>query len=265
MIVRRKKLGKKLDRWGKPFVALGLSLGLTMLMALTLLPSLAEACESCLDREKASQMRASTSACCQDAPIASDAASMVFSPAHPDAAEASGTGACCHFNGYTWVCRQDTPQGCQRCYGAGTACYFYRGKSCSQACPNRLDAADNNSGCGCGNPKAVNLMGGTPSSVVSDVEFGPADDVAPDGRILVYVEVKCPRCGCWLGSYKRYVESNRAYVGSIVSISFTGSCFNREKCGSGKFDWRGTVTSGRVYRVVSQTKDEADLSDCGCN
>ena len=42
---------------------------------------------------------------------------------------------------------------------------------------------------------------------------------------------------------------DRIYVGAIVTISFTGSCYNKDRCGSGKFDWRGTVTSGKIIKV----------------
>jgi hypothetical protein len=89
---------------------------------------------------------------------------------------------------------------------------------------------------------------GTP--IVRDVEIGPEDSKLAAGTIEVYVEAKCPNCKCRLASYRKYVESSKAYIGAIVTISFTGSCYNKGECGSGKFDWRGTVTDGVVYKVV---------------
>jgi hypothetical protein len=67
--------------------------------------------------------------------------------------------------------------------------------------------------------------------------------------ILVGVSVTCPNCGCELASYNTYVESSKAYIGAVVSISYSGACFNKGRCGSGAFDWRGTVTTATVFSV----------------
>ena len=70
------------------------------------------------------------------------------------------------------------------------------------------------------------------------------------GRIYITIEVHCPKCGCFLGSFSEYRESSSSiYVGAIVTISYTGSCYNKNYCGSGAFDWQGTVTSGKVIRI----------------
>ena len=76
----------------------------------------------------------------------------------------------------------------------------------------------------------------------------PADLVAR-ALVKVYVEARCPRCSIRLASYTKYVESPRAIIGGTVTISFTGSCYNRGGAGSGVFDWSGTVTSGYIYQI----------------
>lgn len=70
------------------------------------------------------------------------------------------------------------------------------------------------------------------------------------GRIYVTIEVKCPKCNCFLASFSEYRESSdRIYIGAIVTITYSGSCFNKGECGSGRFCWRGTVTSGKVIQL----------------
>ena len=69
--------------------------------------------------------------------------------------------------------------------------------------------------------------------------------------VKVYAEVTCPRCSIRLASYEKYVESSKAVIGNTVSISFTGSCYNRGYPGSGAFDWSGTVVSAVIYEIPS--------------
>ena len=93
----------------------------------------------------------------------------------------------------------------------------------------------------------------TAKSIVGDIKIG-SDEVAPANTVAVFVDVECPSCGCVLASLEKYVDSANARIGAIVNISFSGSCFNRkdnpgDPCGSGKFDWRGTISQGRVVRV----------------
>ena len=79
-------------------------------------------------------------------------------------------------------------------------------------------------------------------------EDKPADIDALNS-VTVYAEVKCPRCSIQLATYTRIVESNQARIGGTVSVSFTGSCYNRGFPGSGAFDWSGTVTSAYIYEI----------------
>lgn len=83
---------------------------------------------------------------------------------------------------------------------------------------------------------------------VSIVDDEPAD-MAALFLVMVYAEARCPRCSIRLATYTKYVESPRAIIGGTVTISFTGSCYNRGGAGSGVFDWRGTVTSGYIYEI----------------
>lgn len=73
---------------------------------------------------------------------------------------------------------------------------------------------------------------------------------AVQGMIYVTIEVRCPKCDCFLASFSEYRESSSAiFLGAIVTCSYTGSCYNKGFCGSGAFDWSGTATSGRVISI----------------
>lgn len=82
------------------------------------------------------------------------------------------------------------------------------------------------------------------------IEIDHTGNIMQANSILVYVEAKCPTCSCRVCSYRMYVESSRAYVGAVVTISCTVQCNNRTRCGSGLFcSPRRTITSGVVYLV----------------
>lgn len=112
-----------------------------------------------------------------------------------------------------------------------------------------LLALESDSNCGCDYSSEPSSVTSSSSAIVGDLEIGDTPDMVPANTVLVYVEANCPRCSCRLASYRRYVESSRAYIGAIVTITFNGACFNRGYCGSGRFDWRGSISSGRVYRL----------------
>jgi hypothetical protein len=91
------------------------------------------------------------------------------------------------------------------------------------------------------------------TSIAGNILIG-ADSVAPANTVAVFVDVACPKCGCILASLEKYVDSADARIGAIIAVSFTGSCFNRKDnpgdgCGSGKFDWKGTITEAKIVRV----------------
>ena len=69
--------------------------------------------------------------------------------------------------------------------------------------------------------------------------------------VKVYAEVSCPSCGIRLATYEKYVESSDAIIGRTISVSFTGSCYNKGYPGSGRFDWSGTASSATIYEISS--------------
>jgi hypothetical protein len=69
-------------------------------------------------------------------------------------------------------------------------------------------------------------------------------------RLLVEIEVRCPKCNCFLASYSEYRDSSSSiYVGAIITIAYKGTCTNKGYCGSGSFDWEGTVTNGKIIGI----------------
>eukprot|EP00922_Rhytidocystis_sp_ex-Travisia-forbesii_P018643 GHVS01027679.1.p1 GENE.GHVS01027679.1~~GHVS01027679.1.p1 ORF type:complete len:203 (+),score=20.03 GHVS01027679.1:111-719(+) len=82
------------------------------------------------------------------------------------------------------------------------------------------------------------------------------------GRIRIYVKVNCPKCGHFLADYTaEHEDSNKIYVGAIVTISYPTRCINKGGVTGAGFDWKGTVTSGAIYKLKSY--DLESLSNRG--
>jgi hypothetical protein len=108
-------------------------------------------------------------------------------------------------------------------------------------------------GAGCAYYRIEDAVGFSPNRPVSQIVSMDSCGCARQkilGRIYVTIEVRCPKCDCYLASFSEYRESSSSiYVGAIVTISYTGACYNKGYCGSGAFDWRGTATSGKIMQI----------------